>query len=227
MLSNLCFWRSALRSKRRITFGVNTVSRCPGHPRAHRLVMVSTRGILPSGIVPDASSEISFNVRYPEKNGRSRGDPWSMRQTGIYHAYDHEAQRSICILLQPPSYILEAITKDWKLNSMGSSHALLLHLLSLLEWKWHSYLDYLWSCLRPFVSSWTTCPRYGPMMAKSLGRESFFLERKQIKESRVENRVFGSANGPPPVWKVPKCAVGARVTSRITSGLPSFFQQGS
>lgn len=31
--------------------------------------------------------EISYQIRYMERNNRSHGDPWSLRQTGVYHKY--------------------------------------------------------------------------------------------------------------------------------------------
>jgi len=36
-----------------------------------------------------------------ERNGRPRGDPWSLRQTGIYHRTGLQDDRSCYILLQP------------------------------------------------------------------------------------------------------------------------------
>ena len=32
----------------------------------------------------EAGTEASYIIQYVEKNGRNRGDPWSLRQTGVY-----------------------------------------------------------------------------------------------------------------------------------------------
>lgn len=45
--------------------------------------------------------ELCFDVRYPEANGRSRGDPWSIRHTALYCQYNRSKDTSTSILIQP------------------------------------------------------------------------------------------------------------------------------
>ncbi|KAI8932995.1 hypothetical protein NX059_009647 [Plenodomus lindquistii] len=57
-----------------------------------------------SGISTDIdcphSHELSYVVQYVEKNSRGRGDPWSIRQTGVYCQLDHTTHRTTWIFLQ-------------------------------------------------------------------------------------------------------------------------------
>jgi len=96
------------------------------------------------------SIELCYNCRHVEENGRNRGDPWSLRQMGVYHSYNAESQQSIWIILQPPSRILEGLRgslKNLMVDSASSIHtSLSLHFqfLSLTGENLHSYLEHLW-----------------------------------------------------------------------------------
>lgn len=47
-------------------------------------------------------AEISYQLMYVEPNGRaSPMDPWSIRQTGVHHEYQHNGNCSRIILLHP------------------------------------------------------------------------------------------------------------------------------
>lgn len=48
-----------------------------------------------------------YNIRYVELNGRNNGDPWSLRQIGVYEKINLETQSSYWILLQPSSAALQ------------------------------------------------------------------------------------------------------------------------
>ncbi|KAH7080741.1 hypothetical protein FB567DRAFT_531627 [Paraphoma chrysanthemicola] len=46
------------------------------------------------------SHEASYIIQYVERNGRNRGDPWSLRQTGVYSQTQHSTHQTTWILLQ-------------------------------------------------------------------------------------------------------------------------------
>ena len=48
------------------------------------------------------SAEICYNVHHMERNGRQQGNPWSLRQTGVYHRWGGNDSPCCFILLQPP-----------------------------------------------------------------------------------------------------------------------------
>jgi hypothetical protein len=45
--------------------------------------------------------ELCYSVRYVEKNMRGTGDPWSLRQTGVYQQTDSKLNKTTWMLLQP------------------------------------------------------------------------------------------------------------------------------
>jgi hypothetical protein len=56
--------------------------------------------ILANNLVKD----IFYQLRYAERNGRKHGDPWSLRQTGVFHRYSMPAEgvgQNFCLLLHP------------------------------------------------------------------------------------------------------------------------------
>jgi hypothetical protein len=55
--------------------------------------------------------EVCYTFRYMEKNGRTSGNPWSLRQTGVYQQTHLETGRSTWILLQPSSGLREHLRK--------------------------------------------------------------------------------------------------------------------
>jgi hypothetical protein len=69
----------------------------------------SSRGTLlpnpPSILLANSlDKDIFYQLRYPERNGRKHGDPWSLRQTGVYHRYSMPASgigQNFCLLLHP------------------------------------------------------------------------------------------------------------------------------
>lgn len=92
--------------------------------------------------------EICYNLRYLERNGRSRGDAWSLRQTGIYHSYDSKVGNSVWIILQPSTHIRNQFERAiGAINSMkpsGSGFALLhTFFLYSTERYWKDHLDAL------------------------------------------------------------------------------------
>jgi hypothetical protein len=52
----------------------------------------------------DLCVEISYQLRYVERNKRKCGDPWSLRQTGVHHKYtakDDLSPENMWILFHP------------------------------------------------------------------------------------------------------------------------------
>ncbi|KIW71206.1 hypothetical protein, variant 1 [Phialophora macrospora] len=69
------------------------------------------------------SSEICYKMGHFEKHLRDLEDPWSCRQTVVYHRYDVEASASSWILIQPPS--------SWNTGLNDVARSAVLHPLSL------------------------------------------------------------------------------------------------
>lgn len=55
------------------------------------------------------SAELCYNFTYLAKNGRGRGDPWSLRQSGIYQQVDLKSNKSFWILLHPSASIKDQL----------------------------------------------------------------------------------------------------------------------
>jgi hypothetical protein len=53
--------------------------------------------------------EVCYDIRYPEKNGRGSGDPWSIRHTAVYYQYDSSKDTSMSILIQPSKMLTSQI----------------------------------------------------------------------------------------------------------------------
>lgn len=106
----------------------------------------------------DFCTELCYNIRYVERNGRGTGDPWSLRQTGIYQKYYPAAKRSVWILLEPSKTLqerLRTILNSKRSDSdVGERSPMLLHTLILFMTasNWGSYLDDLDSEVKALVS---------------------------------------------------------------------------
>lgn len=53
--------------------------------------------------------EVCYDIRYPEKNGRGFGDPWSIRHTAVYYQYDSSKDTSMSLLIQPSKVLARQI----------------------------------------------------------------------------------------------------------------------
>lgn len=106
----------------------------------------------------DFCTELCYNIRYVERHGRGTGDPWSLRQTGIYQQYYPVVKRSVWILLEPSKTLqerLRAILDSKPTNSdVAERNPMLLHTLILFMTasNWGSYLDDLDSEVKALVS---------------------------------------------------------------------------
>ncbi|OBS19141.1 hypothetical protein FPOA_10864 [Fusarium poae] len=90
--------------------------------------------------------EFTYTLRYVEENGRRQGNPWSMRQCGVYQKRDPATKNSIWILLQPPRCLYDNIrsasTNDHNYND---TRALPLHdaIFWAMEANWRRYIKSL------------------------------------------------------------------------------------
>ncbi|KAL8791326.1 MAG: hypothetical protein Q9195_005945 [Heterodermia aff. obscurata] len=86
-------------------------------------------------------------ILYPVRNNRNRGDPFSMRQTGVCHKSSGR-QSSAWIVLQPSPEVekdMELAMSDIGYNSTVDEDPMVLHVifLSFQRANWDDYLEYL------------------------------------------------------------------------------------
>ena len=93
-------------------------------------------------------SEVSYQLRYAEENHRSERNPWSIRQTGIYHHHKPRQNQDLFIILNP--YAWSYCTLEERLIQMTTSkkasralfdNPYLLHVLPVASymdnWRWY------------------------------------------------------------------------------------------
>ncbi len=84
-----------------------------------------------------------------ELNERHRGDPWSIRQTGVYQRYDTMTASSAWIVLQPSDYIRQRLYEALGRESDSVYDITLgpLHLhglfLSASERNWDDWIEHI------------------------------------------------------------------------------------
>ncbi|KAI1414101.1 hypothetical protein F5Y13DRAFT_21800 [Hypoxylon sp. FL1857] len=98
------------------------------------------------------SYEISYLLHFVEENGRARGDPWSLRQTGIYQQVDANNDQSIWVILQISKATRERLMKKLhhpELSSQCPDNPMSIHAVLLLATvdNWGAYIEYLRSQL--------------------------------------------------------------------------------
>ncbi|KAH7117526.1 hypothetical protein EDB81DRAFT_818724 [Dactylonectria macrodidyma] len=91
--------------------------------------------------------EFCYNIRYFELNGRGRGNPWSLRQTGVYQRCLSN-QQSAWLLLTYSSYIVDRLSAALGEESSSTcepceASSLLLHffILSAATRSWGQYIE--------------------------------------------------------------------------------------
>ena len=97
----------------------------------------------------DKGLDISYQIRYTERNHRSPTTPWSVRQTGVYHHRSRDGKFNLFILIHPLGESpLEEVLQDKLKNGPGSAEAKALcenpyrlHVLPfalyLDNWRWY------------------------------------------------------------------------------------------
>ncbi|KAF1990668.1 hypothetical protein K402DRAFT_201327 [Aulographum hederae CBS 113979] len=100
--------------------------------------------------------EFCYNVQYVRRNGRGRGDPWSLRQFGVYQQLSCSDRRSTWIVLQASDEIQKRLTEAMESRSCGTNDSLtdpmIPHLvfMSTIALDWQCYTEYLNSQLSIF-----------------------------------------------------------------------------
>ena len=102
------------------------------------------------------TSEICYRIRYPERNNRNQGDPFSMRQTGVCEK-SLGTQKSTWIIIRPSPEISRALERtidQAKYLSEYKEDPMIAHLI-FLEYQsinWDDYVEHLRVSLEPLVS---------------------------------------------------------------------------
>ncbi|TGJ81222.1 hypothetical protein E0Z10_g7549 [Xylaria hypoxylon] len=77
--------------------------------------------------------ETCYMLHFFENNGRTEGDPWSPRQTAVYHHYHASGNRSSWILIKPSAHLEEPLQAELegvsRLTLSGKSRAARLHVM--------------------------------------------------------------------------------------------------
>jgi hypothetical protein len=108
-----------------------------------------------------ARTEFCYNFQYMVRNGRNRGDPWSLRRTGIYQQVDFDKNASCWIMLQPSDDVDKLSERALRDNSQAgncqSGGPMFLHVLflSTMVDSWDEYIESLHSQLQISVNSTT------------------------------------------------------------------------
>ncbi|OCL11296.1 hypothetical protein AOQ84DRAFT_374132 [Glonium stellatum] len=100
---------------------------------------------------PDRSYSVTYQLMYVEKNGRkSPKDPWSMRQTGVFHRYSLNNNTNLFIFLHPMKNSaaqcrLEAFFEKGDYAGPLSEEAMEVHLLLFSSYlnNWQVYIKEL------------------------------------------------------------------------------------
>ncbi|KAI9785127.1 MAG: hypothetical protein M1839_000765 [Geoglossum umbratile] len=87
--------------------------------------------------------ELCYNIRYVEKNGRNSGDPWSLRQIGVYQQWKPDSRNSTWILLHPSENIHKRLHEIMGKMPLKSESPMLLHILFLSStaYNWGDYIE--------------------------------------------------------------------------------------
>lgn len=97
--------------------------------------------------------EICYSILHIERHNRSLQDPWSLRQTGVYHQFSGEMATSRWIFLNLGES-LQRFPQDFLVAKIANEHCQLgLHvrLLNILGSNWIEYIEYLELELRKLV----------------------------------------------------------------------------
>ena len=117
-----------------------------GNSRAAMSTMVAVRYSQALVVPSNYCSEICYNVRYIDRNGRKDEDPWSLRQIGVYERYNVEKQSSVWFLLQPSAHVCQRLKDCLQMKPSSTSaltdQTLLLHALIQFTASRH-WMDYV------------------------------------------------------------------------------------
>lgn len=95
-------------------------------------------------------AESTWLLQHVEQHGREdQTDPWSIRQTGVYHSIDETSRWETFLVVNPSDRFQERAKAVGKTPSAGANIHLLL--LSTTTRTWRVYIDYLESRLDVLV----------------------------------------------------------------------------
>ena len=120
----------------------------------HHLFVVSEKMPVTQGLPNPLPLETCYILRTYERHGRPQlYDPWSLRQSLVYHKRDRETERSVWIFVQLfqrcKNALWEEFSQTYPLH-LTRPHKLFLEII-LPDWRW--YFDYQRQSVREFVSS--------------------------------------------------------------------------
>ena len=104
-----------------------------------------------SNFLVNVAPESCFLLQHVEQHGREgQSDPWSIRQTGVYHRSDKALNQDTDLIVNPSDRLQERL-KELKTSTSAAANVSLL-LMSTTTRNWRPYLDYLESRLDVLVS---------------------------------------------------------------------------
>jgi len=165
------FWISskhmALKHMRILTTGVG-IDRKPPEQRTPKvqIFMASIFRLyqIPSGW--PAVAEFCYNLQYVDLNGRNRGDPWSLRQCGVYQQICLKTCRSRWVLLQVSdkmrAQLDQALQNRSQKNVELGINPMVPHVIfiSAMAVNWQEYLEHLQVQLSVLVNE-LSCSLWG------------------------------------------------------------------
>ena len=118
----------------------------------HRLFVVSKNVAVFKEVIDPLPLETCYIIRTYERHGRPQlNDPWSLRQSLVYHKNDRETENSVWIFVQLFQRCKNALWKEF--SQLDRCHLMRPHNLFLEiilpEWRW--YFDYQRQFVREFV----------------------------------------------------------------------------
>jgi hypothetical protein len=134
--------------------------------------------------------EVCYNIRYIEPNGRQKGNPWSLRQTGVYQRLDVSEQRSTWVVLQPSKHARANLIPYLEGKDAGNIRckvtALHVHFVFLYSGirNWHAYVEYAEAQLRRYVSNTNTFYANISILIHIVGRKGSILAPRYASSLR-------------------------------------------
>lgn len=181
----------------------------------------------------DASIDICYLYRYVERNGRSPGNPWSIRQTGVYHRYSPTDVSNFWLLLHP---LVDSMAQK-RLNKLYSTqnsfvhlkaNALGLHILLISSYSdnWRWYLKDLGIAFTKIVRSLPSVV----VRSHKPGESTYSRQGRYFNDHRYQRRLrieFCNAPGTSTPWRK-----GNPTTCKFSSQhgdipTPEEYQQGT
>ena len=106
------------------------------------------------------STEICYDIRYPEEHKRMLDDPWSIRHTGVYQQFYKEEAVSKWVIVQPSETLKVLIDQCVPEDPPFVPHVLVLSMASR-NWRWCiNYLEQQLSSMVCFCRDISAIPSF-------------------------------------------------------------------